>query len=173
MFILSVRNLRALSLAISCGFVLAAAAPAKTVDVFARFRATGSKLKATTKVPVLLPSRLPDWVGQRPFAIVEQSNATHYAVDIGAVADCNGAHACSWGHVYGSVKPLSAYNVPGGGTTVLLSTGVPARFVPSKVAAYPTDGFLSWRSGGAYYALSLKGGTLAELLATARSMQRI
>ena len=153
--------------------VLVAASPSsKTINATRSFAAIAPKLRAATRVPVLLPARLPSWVDAGPFAIIEQSSATHYAVDIAAVADCNGAHACSFGHVYGSTKPLSADDIPGGGTWVVLGSGVKVRYVMSVNYAYPSDAVLAWQSGGNYYALTLKGGSLADLTATMRSMRR-
>jgi hypothetical protein len=152
--------------------LLAAAPQAKTINAPRSFAAVASRLKATTRVAVLLPTRLPSWVDAGPFAIIEQSSASHYAVDIAAIADCNGAHACSFGHVYGSSKPLGENDVPGGGTWVVLGTGVKVRYVGSVNYAYPSDGVLAWESNGDYYALTLKGGSLADLVATMRSMHR-
>ncbi len=120
----------------------------------------------------MLPTRLPGWVDAGPFAIIEQSSATHYAVDIAAVSDCNGAHVCSFGHVYGSTKPLGEDEVPGGGTVVATGQGVKLRYVASVNYAYPSDSVLAWQSNGNYYALTLKGGTLADLMAVFRSMRR-
>src|SRR5437667_1994697 len=93
-------------LLVTIGLVLAAASPAKTIDVTRTFAAIAPRLKAATRVAVFLPTRLPRWVDAGPFAIVEQSSKAHYVVDITAIADCNGAHVCSFGHLYGSSKPL-------------------------------------------------------------------
>lgn len=152
--------------------LLGASQPAKTINATRSFAAIGPKLKAATRIPVLLPTRLPSWVDAGPFAIIEQSSKTHYAVDIAAIADCNGAHACSFGHVYGSSKPLGENDVPGGGTWVVLGSGVKVRYVGSVNYAYPSDSVLAWQGNGNYYALTLKGGSLAELVATMRSMRR-
>src|SRR5947209_14292363 len=143
--------------------VLIAAGPsAKTINATRSFAAIAPRLKAATRVTVVLPTRLPSWVDAGPFAIIEQSSKTHYAVDIAAITDCNGAHACSFGHVYGSSKPLGENDVPGGGTWVVLGSGVKVRYVGSVNYAYPSDGVLAWQSNVDYYALTLKGGTLAE-----------
>ena len=152
--------------------LLAASPPAKTINATRTFAAIAPRLKAKTRVAVLLPTRLPSWVDAGPFAIIEQSSATHYAVDIAAVADCNGAHACSFGHVYGSSKPLGVNDIPGGGTVVAIGNGLQLRYVASVNYAYPSDSVLAWKGNGEYYALTLKGGTLADLLAVFRSIHR-
>jgi len=154
------------------GLLLAAGPPAKTINATRPFAAIAPQLKAATRVAVVLPTRLPSWVDAGPFAIIEQSSKTHYAVDIAAIADCNGAHACSFGHIYGSSKPLGVADVPGGGTVVVIGKGVKLRYVASVNYAYPSDSVLAWQSNGDYYALTLKGGTLADLLAVFRSMHR-
>jgi len=154
------------------GLLLAVASPAKTIDASRAFAAIAPRLKATTRVPAMLPTRLPGWVDTGPFAIIEQSSRTHYAVDIAAVTDCNGAHVCSFGHVYGSSKPLGENDIPGGGAVVAIRGGVNLRYVASVNYAYPSDSVLAWQSNGEYYAVTLKGGTLADLLAVFRSMHR-
>src|SRR5260370_17723440 len=146
------------------GLLLGAGPHAKTINATRSFAAIAPRRKAATRVTVLLPTRLPSWVDAGPFAIVEQSSATHYAVDIAAIADCNGAHACSFGHMYGSSRPLGVNDVPGGGTVNVIGHGVKLRYVASVNYAYPSDSVLAWQSNGDYYALTLKGGTLGDLL---------
>lgn len=163
---------RTVALLATIALLVAASPSGKSINATRAFALIAPKLKAATRVPVFLPTRLPSWVDAGPFAIIEQSSATHYAVDIAAVADCNGAHVCSFGHVYGSSKPLSIDDIPGGGTWVVLGSGVKVRYVGSVNYAYPSDAVLAWQSGGNYYAITLKGGSLADLAATMRSMRR-
>jgi proteasome lid subunit RPN8/RPN11 len=150
------------------------AVSAAGIDVHQTFAKTSSSLKARVKIAVLLPTRLPGtFQGEKIFPIVDRATASGYAIDIALSPDCAGEHACSPGNVYGSAKPFKDPEiVPPGGTRVRLSSRIVAIYRASSGGSpYPSNADLSWKQNGAYYAIALNTGSLAELLLTARSMR--
>lgn len=119
-----------------------------------KWLAAALAIKAAAHIPVLLPQSIPHTAGMPLYAIVEQRSARAYVVDFAGDPSCNGAHVCSFAHVTGSAAPLKL------------------GYAPSTCAAYCNDATLTWKSGSAYYQLSLKAGSLADLKAMAASMKR-
>jgi hypothetical protein len=159
-------------LSISLCVALMAAGPASAVNVRAVFAPVAARLKSTVRIPVLLPDRLPPaFAGEKLFPIVDRASASGYAVDIALARDCRGEHACSSGHVYGSKTPIAQADVPAGGVRAMIDGETPALYRASVAGPYPSDGYLSWKKNGTYYALALNAGSLADLLLAARSMR--
>ncbi len=119
-----------------------------------KWLAAALAIKTLCHLPVMLPQNIPGDPGAPMYAIVEQRQAGFYTVDFAAVPDCNGAHACSYAHVTGSAKAL------------------PLGYARSVCAAYCNDASFTFKRGGAYYQLTLKAGTPAQLRAMAASMRR-
>jgi hypothetical protein len=150
------------------------AASAAGVDVRQTFARIAPGLKSRVKIVVLLPAKLPaNFQGEKIYPIVDRATATGYAVDIALSADCAGEHACSPGNVYGSATPFKDPEIiPPGGTRVRLSRKIVATYRASSTAGpYPSNAYLSWKQNGAYYAIALNTGSLADMLLTARSMR--
>ena len=163
--------MRKLLAAITC-FTMLGIAAGPGIDVSKTFARIAPALKSRAKIMVLLPTRLPaTFRGEKIFPIVDGAGATGYAVDIAFTPDCSGAHFCSAGNVYGSSKPLNVQDVPAGGTRVRLSGNVVALYRASVSGPYPSNAYLSWKQNGAYYALALNTGSVADILLTARSMR--
>lgn len=157
--------------ALTC-IAMLGAAPSFGIDVSKTFAQIAPSLKSRVRIAVLLPARLPaTFQGEKIFPIVDRAGRSGYAVDIALSADCKGEHACSGGHVYGSATPLSANDVPPGGSRVQLNGSVFAIYRRSVIGPYPSDAYLSWKQNGAYYAIALNTGSLADMLLTARSMR--
>ena len=152
---------------------LLAAAPASSVNVGAIFARIAPRLKATVRIPVLLPSRLPvSFAGEKLYPIVDRASASGYAVDIALAPGCRGEHACSAGYVYGSRTAIA--DVPPGGLrlNLKLDGATQATYRASTTSGpYPSNAYLSWKRNGVNYALALNAGSLAELALTARSMR--
>jgi hypothetical protein len=157
--------------ALGCIAMLGAAS-SSGIDVSKTFARIEPGLASRVKIAVLLPARLPtSFGGEKLFPIIDRAGRSGYAVDIALSADCKGEHACSGGHVYGSATPLSANDVPAGGSRVQLNGSVFAIYRRSVIGPYPSDAYLSWKQNGAYYAVALNTGSLADILLTARSMR--
>lgn len=152
---------------------LLAATPASAVTVVAVFAPVAARLKSTVRVAVLVPGLLPStFAGEKIYAIVDRVSSLGYAIDIALSADCRGEHACSSGHLYGSSAAIPQTDVPAGGARLHIDPATPAVYRASVVTGpYPSDAYLSWKRDGAYYALALNAGSLADLLLVARSMR--
>jgi proteasome lid subunit RPN8/RPN11 len=62
--------------------------------------------------------------------------------------------------------------VPAGGTPVRLSSRIVGIYHASSAGGpYPSNAYVSWQQNGAYYAIALNAGSLADILLTARSMR--
>jgi hypothetical protein len=148
------------------------AVPAAGVDVHQTFAKIAPGLKSRVKIAVLLPTRLPSsFQGEKIFPIVDRAAATSYTVDIALSPDCQGERACSEGFVYGSKSSFKTEDVPSGGTPVRLTSEIVALYHRSLVGAHASDGYLTWKTNGANYAIALNTGSLADILLAARSMR--
>jgi len=137
----------------------------------------------TKAVPVLrsktsIPLRLPTCVwglesNDELHAIVKSADESGYVLVFGATSDCEGQHACSYGTVIGTSRPLNQideYNVSRRPRTpVKLLHGLTGYFYASICDAYCSDSFISWTEGTYHYIIGLKAEKESNLLASVNS----
>lgn len=147
-------------------------------------------LQKQTQVPILLPSHIPteEFVeldgDSKLSAIVETANSFEYSIILGFDEQCNGGNACRFGYVSGKIitpitlplneeyefdptyKPMRSPEKPG---FVSLVNGIKGYFLPYSCAAFCSDSYLAWNQNGYRYMVSIKAGTLKELLKMANS----
>lgn len=147
-------------------------------------------LERQTQVPILLPSRLPTegFVEVNGFfqlyAIVETATTFEYRIILGFDEQCNGGNACRYGYVSGKVitpitlpineeyevdptyQPLRSPEAP---RFISLVNGVRGYFLPYTCAAFCSDSYLAWDLNGYRYMVSIKSGTIKELVKLANS----
>ena len=148
-------------LACSLGF----AQPAGEVDP--AFTAAAEQLRHTVKIPLRLPSKLPD-LGQgreAVYAIVERAAPRSYSIIIGFTPDCNGASVCRIGTLAGS--PAGRKRLRGKG--VKLKNGVAGRFNEASCGANCSDSIVSWREGANEYTVGVKAGSENDAAALANA----
>ncbi len=163
--------MRKMLAALTC-IAIIAATPSSGIDVSKTFARIARTLRLQAKIAVLLPTRLPEaFRGEKIFPVIQGVGPTEYAVDIALSPDCQGERACSEGHVFASTTGFSFEDVPPGGTPVRLTRSIVALYHPSMVGAHASDAYLAWKQNGAYYAIALNTGSLADIVLTARSMR--
>ena len=109
-------------------------------------------LRSKSSVPLRLPTCL--WgldVGGEFYAIVKSVDKSGYVVVLGATADCEGQHACSFGTMIGTSRPLNQideYDVTRRPRTpVKLRHGLTGYFYAPVCGAYCSDSFITWTEG--------------------------
>jgi hypothetical protein len=143
-----------LAAAIAALLVVAAPAAAREIDhdIPAAFAGVLPGVKAKTKVPVLLPDRM-------PFDDVElfasgAGRKRSWELSLAGAPDCGGANACF-------VASFSARKGgrPFGSRKVRLRGGRSGRFQPLSCGASCSPPSISWRQHRAVYAIQAKVGT--------------
>ncbi|MDJ1183419.1 hypothetical protein [Roseofilum casamattae] len=125
------------------------------------------ELQGGTKLPVLLPSSVPQADGEpQVYAILEGVSPSQYSTILGFTADCNGGNACRLGQI---AADASALNVPVGAEAVDLDRGISGYFVPATCGANCSDAQLLWEYEGASYTIGLKAGQKRSLIEMANS----
>ena len=123
-----------------------------------------SSLK-TAGIPVLLPRTFPTGVPDKIYAYIEELRNGAYTVQLQWTADCSGAEPCYIGTIEGGVAdPVS------GARTVQLRNGIAAKFTDFTCGGWCSKPFLTFRYKGTTYKFTLKGYTLAQLVASANSL---
>lgn len=150
------RSARPLLLAAGASLALSAAAPAvAATPVAPALKTTLTKLKAKTKLPVLLPSTFPvSPYGKRPFYPRIVTDAKSWSVDMGLVPDCNGANVCSAGYL-GATKTPKLPSSADGRYKVKLH-GVTGRYQPLSCGASCSPPAITFRSAGVNVTYQLK-----------------
>jgi hypothetical protein len=134
------------------------------------FQSISAQLKQQTKIPVLLPTFIPESDNPLLAALVENINSSEYKVMLAFDPQCNGGTACYLGSVSG--KLVDGNLVPKG-TKVALANKLTAYFVDASCGANCSDATLSWIEEGNLYQVAIKGGQLETLLEMANSMMKI
>ena len=145
--------------------------PAKSVstekqDVFASVM---PELRKQTRVPLRLPSFLPD-SGDKDspvYAILESADPQGYEIQLAWTEDCNGGNACHYGTVQGSVTPPaedSGRKVP-----VILAGGIKGYFIDSSCGAHCSDSWVRWSENGFHYSIGIKAEKKRNLVRVANS----
>jgi hypothetical protein len=150
------RSVRRLVLATGAGLLLATAVPAvAATPVAPELKGTLQKLKAKTKLPVLLPSTFPVVRnGKKPLYPVISTTSKSWSVTIGLAPDCNGANACSAGYL-GATKTPKLPSAVDGKYKVKLH-GVTGRYQPLSCGASCSPPAITFRSGGVNFTYQLK-----------------
>jgi hypothetical protein len=134
----------------------ASATPPSALDLVSGYRDAATKLKATTKVPVRLPSWVPydDDKDNPVFASVASATANGYQVELAWAPDCGGGGACHLGYISGSNSPLEENKGPK--IPVILSGGIQGYFIDAGCGANCDDSAVYWTEGGNHYSISMK-----------------
>lgn len=138
------------------------------------FRPLLPRLRGIT-IPVLLPAYLPfhPSAGLHVYATVDDRTPYAYLIDIGYTPDCHGAGACRLGEVTGGpeIDTPTIFDYPRG-RRVHLRSGALALYYPYTCGASCGDSVLVFQSGGVVYTVSVKAGSLHDVLAMANSVVR-
>jgi hypothetical protein len=134
------------------------------------FQPISAKLKQQTKIPVLLPTFIPESNNPLFTALIENISPMEYKVMLAFDPQCNGGTACYLGNVSG--KLTDGDSVPEG-TKVTLANHLTGYFVDATCGANCSDSTLSWMDQGNLYQVALQGGKLETLLKMANSMTEI
>jgi hypothetical protein len=125
-------------------------------------------LKKKTKVPLWLPSYIPESDGDIPlYAQLETVTAKSYSVLLGFDPECNGGTACRLGSVSG--EKINSQNKILKGKKITLSRKRQGYFVDATCGANCSDSTLSWQEKGYLYQVAIKAGDLKTLVKMANS----
>jgi hypothetical protein len=120
------------------------AAPAPVAKVL---QPTLKKLKARTKLPILLPSVFPiQTLDARPLYPVVSAKAKRWDVVLGFVPGCNGANVCAAGNL--SVQMTTRRLTSADGQKVRLRGGVVGRYRPLSCGASCSAPSIAFRAKG-------------------------
>jgi hypothetical protein len=107
------------------------------------------------------------------YAVVKSVDETGYVVVLGATADCEGEHVCSYGTMIGTSRPLDQideYDVTRRPRTLVkLRRGLTGHFYASVCGAYCSDSFITWTEGTYHYIIGLKAGRRSDLIGSVNS----
>jgi hypothetical protein len=150
------------------------------------FRPVLSGLKAKTRVPLMLPTYIPQ--EDYPLYItVNAATPTQYELTIGAVENCSGGNYCRYGTISGqkltpstpSVAQEYAFlNDPSYKPTerspekmgrVVLANGIKGYFIPYVCGANCDDSKVIWEQKGYRYLVGLKRGDKKAVVQMANS----
>jgi hypothetical protein len=145
--------------------------PAKSVgaerqDVFASVMPA---LRKQTRVPLRLPSFLPD-SGDKDspiYAILESADPQGYEIQLAWSDDCNGGNACHYGTVQGRVTPPEG--VSGRKVPVTLEGGIKGYFIDASCGAHCNDSWVGWSENGFHYSIGIKAEKKRVLIRVANS----
>lgn len=131
------------------------------------FRPIFPALKYYTKIPILLPTYIPE--SEKPnqvFAILEKSTETQYEIMLASTESCRGDSACRLGSISGKEEP----SIPITGLQVIdLNETTTAYFKPSKCTDVCSDATLTWNQGNYLYTFAIKDGSQETLIKIANS----
>ncbi len=138
---------------------------------FAKVRAA---LLEQTEVPARLPTFLPFIDAENPVAAsLVSTSSPSYEIALGWGKDCfspelrDGAGACHYGTIRGSVEPLVENN--GQRIPITLTRGIDGYFVGFTCGAHCSDPAIGWEEDGYHYSISLKAGSRKILIRVANS----
>lgn len=131
------------------------------------FRPIFPALKYYTKIPILLPTYIPE--SEKPsqvFAILEKSTETEYQIMLASTENCRGDNACRLGSISGKEDP----SIPITELQVInLNETTKAYFKPSKCTDICSDATLTWYQGKYLYTFAIKDGSQETLIKIANS----
>lgn len=147
--------------------------PANIVDVLETkltphliFQPILSKIQKQTRIPIFLPSYIPESDQPRLLAILENVNSSEYKIMLAFDENCTGGTACRLGSISGD--SVEAKFVPDG-EEVTLVHNITGYFIDANCAANCSDATLSWIENNIHYLVSLKAGKQDTLVKMANS----
>lgn len=127
------------------------------------------QLKSKTKIPIYLPSYIPELNESTPiYANLESVNRSKYVISLAFTQDCNGGNACRLGSIRGEVIPLK--QIPLTGKKIALKNGYLAYFTEAKCGANCSDSTLVWQDKNTRYTFAIKASDLNTLVKMANSV---
>ncbi len=150
------------------------------------FRPIVAELETKTRVPLLLPSLVPQ-PGFPLYATVNSATVDAYELTIGDRENCSGGNYCRFGSISGQKvtpstpaieKEYSFMNDPGYRPSkrseepmgwVVLTNGIRGYFVPYVCGANCDDSKVVWEQNGYRYLVGLKVGDKKTVVAMATS----
>lgn len=130
------------------------------------FQPIRSKIQKQTKIPVFLPSYIPESDHPRLLAIVEKVNSAEYKIMLAFDENCTGGTACHLGSISGN--SVEANFVPDG-EEVTLANHITGYFINANCGANCSDATLSWIENNIHYQVALKAGKQDTLVKMANS----
>lgn len=125
------------------------------------------KVQAQSRLPLRLPTFLPDTGGQKIYALLRHADADSYDILLATKVPCGGGNACSYGTVQAQ---KSAFDLPDGKpTTVALGSGITGQFFPPECHAFCGEAYVRWRENGTFYSIGVKAGKKPGLLRAVKS----
>ena len=125
-----------------------------------------SKIQQQTKIPILLPSYIPESNNPHLIALVEKAHSLEYRVMLAFDEDCTGGTACRLGSISGeSVNQ----NFEEDGEKVTLANNITGYFIDATCGANCSDSTLSWIDNNNRYKVALQAGKLETLMKMANS----
>ena len=132
------------------------------------FKSIIPTLQKKTKVPILLPTYIPESDGEIPlYARLETINPAKYFILLDFDPKCKGGTACRLGSISGEL--ITAKNRPLKGKIITLSKQRKGYFVDAVCGANCSDSTLSWQEKGYFYQVAIKAGDLSSLVKMANS----
>jgi hypothetical protein len=132
------------------------------------FRPIFPALKYYTKIPVLLPTYIPE--SDKPnqvFAILENSTLTQYQIMLASTENCRGDNTCRLGSISG--KEDISKSISKDAKAIDLNATTTAYFKPSKCTDVCSDATLTWYQGKYLYTFTIKDGSQDTLIKIANS----
>jgi hypothetical protein len=118
------------------------------------FNSVLPKVKAKSRVPILLPSKLPESIGRAEHAVVQKAEANEYAISLYyklGVGDSGFSASFS-----GSANPGYSPQELGNVSEVKLARGLRGFFRPISCGGSCAPANLWWEAGGIVYQIQLK-----------------
>lgn len=125
------------------------------------------KVETQSKLPLRLPTFLPDTGGQKIYALLRHADADTYDILLATKVPCEGGNACSYGTVQAQKSPFDPPE--GKPTAVALGSGIKGQFFPAECHAFCSEAYLRWRENGVFYSIGVKAGKKTGLLRAAKS----
>lgn len=125
-------------------------------------------LKAKTKLPVRLPTYIPESDGTNSiYALLETRTPSEYRIMLAFTKDCMGGTACRLGGVFGeAITPQTPLLT---GKAVSLANSITGYFDDANCGVNCSDATLTWEQNGSRYAVAIKAGSTATLVKMANS----
>lgn len=132
------------------------------------FSSIHSVLQAKTKLPIRLPTYIPESDGPNPiYALLESATASNYEIVLAFTKDCTGGNACRLGGI--AAEAITAKSPPHTGEAVSLANGILGYFTNATCGANCSDSTLTWEQNGVRYTVAIKAGKVTTLVKMANS----
>lgn len=126
------------------------------------------RLKAQTKLPIHLPTYIPESDGSNPvYALLESATASEYQIMLAFTENCTGGTACRLGHISATANVAKAPAPTG--ETVSLAEGLTGYFTDATCGANCSDSTLVWEQNNVRYTVAIKAGKVSTLIKMANS----